>query len=41
MPELWDVYDAQRNRKPGSHVRGTPLAPGERFCPKCGTKAEG
>ena len=29
MPELWDVYDAQRNRKPGSHVRGTPLAPGD------------
>ena len=29
MPELWDVYDAQRSRKPGSHVRGTPLAPGD------------
>ena len=29
MPELWDVYDAQRNRKPGSHVRGTLLAPGD------------
>ena len=29
MPELWDIYDAQCNRKPGSHPRGTPLAPGD------------
>lgn len=29
MPELWDIYDAQRRKKSGSHPRGTPLEPGD------------
>lgn len=29
MPELWDVYDEYRNKKPYTHPRGTPLQPGD------------
>ena len=29
MPELWDVYDEHRNKKPYTHIRGVPLQPGD------------
>ena len=29
MPEIWDVYDEHRNKKPYTHTRGVPLQPGD------------
>lgn len=29
MPELWDVYDENRVKKPYTHVRGVPLDEGD------------
>ena len=29
MPELWDIYDAERNLTGRTHKRGEPLQPGE------------
>ena len=29
MPEIWDVYDENRVKKPYTHVRGVPLDKGD------------
>ena len=29
MPEIWDVYDENRVKKPYTHVRGVPLGEGD------------
>ena len=29
LPELWDVYDENRVKKPYTHVRGVPLDEGD------------
>lgn len=29
--ELWDVYDKNRNKTGKTHVRGVPMAEGERY----------
>ena len=29
MAEYWDIYDADRQKKRGTHLRGKPLADGD------------